>query len=220
MPQDPTYQTSVYHQQGGNKLVATSDGIIEVQSAGVIDISTEGILNIQSGGLFRALSEAVFSTESSFDFFNLDTAVTGYEMRNFLMRLNWSIIVHSVAVLSEMGGSSPPVLPSRMGYIILSIGALTNWSARLCSGYRGQELTIMVRGTNNTSGFIFFSAGTSALNISGVNVVGKNGANLTSIAMYTSFPSFAMIKLLGIDDAGSWAVIDTGHYEGDTVVQY
>ncbi len=224
MAQDESYQTTVYHEQGGDKEVVTSNGAIEVQSAGAIDISTEGVLNIQSGGLLRGLSGGGLSAESSFNFFNVDENVTPAHMRNFFMgRFAWSIITNSNSatsdnVLSDMGGSSPPVLPSRTGYIVLSLGKASRWSARMCSAYKGQEVVIMIRDSLNTSGEIIFSAGNSTLNISGTGAVGLAGQALPSIELRQSGNSFGMIRLFGIDD-GLWALVATGSHEGDCVVE-
>ncbi len=226
MAQDDTYQTNVYHEREGDKEIVTSGGIIEIQSVGTIDISTEGMLNIQSGGLLKALSGGYLSAESSFNFFNVDEGVTAAHMRNFLMG-RFSVFVHgnsdsaigSEEVLSDLGGSNPPVLPSREHLVILSLwGAADDWSARMCSSYEGQECIIIVKGAATTSGILLFSADTAADNISGVNCIGTNGDSLSSILMWGSAVSKAMVKLVGLAD-GAWAVVETGSHTATVVTE-
>ena len=113
-------------------------------------------------------------------------------------------------VLSDAGGSSPPVLPSGYGTIrIEASDGGTNLSARLHSANSGEVLDIVLFGGSVASIIIYFSGHTSG--ISGVNVVGlehsATASALSSISMRQSAASFARIKLKALD-SGSWAVVE------------
>ena len=88
-------------------------------------------------------------------------------------------------------------------------------SARFCSAYEGEELVIMCRGNGQSMVLtIHASADTSALNISGVSIIGQSyGSTLSSIILMTSLASFAFLRMVGVAD-GTWAVIDAGESRG------
>lgn len=113
-------------------------------------------------------------------------------------------------VLSDTGGSSPPVLPSGFGTIrIEASDGGTNLSARLHSANSGEVLDIVLMGGSVASIIIYFSGHASG--ISGVNVIGLHhsaGASaLSSISMRQSAGSFARVKLKALD-SGSWAIAE------------
>lgn len=217
MAQDETYQTEVYHEQGGHKEVVTSGGIVEVQSGGTIDISASGILNIQSGAAFNALSGGSMNLESDFAFFFGSNMIAANRMINYLMgRGAVSIITTTLTKLSAMGGSSPPVLPSRQGYIFFSFctGSATQVSCRLHSAYIGEELIIMMRGEDAGAYISIKLSGGDGL--SGVSVQGysNNASILSCIMMYNSASCYPRLKLLGVAD-GTWAIVDATALSSD-----
>lgn len=56
---DPTYQPKVYHEQGGDRVVAASGGSIDVESGGEIDIETGGALKIAGTDIAAELAASV-----------------------------------------------------------------------------------------------------------------------------------------------------------------
>lgn len=122
MAQDDTYQTDTYHERPGDAF----------------HIGSDGALTLWSGGEAIGRSNAYMSCDDNFEFFFDDQQISAAPMLNFLVgRVRWSIIgddVANVSTISAMGGSSPPVLPSMMGFIIFSItDELSNASARMPS---------------------------------------------------------------------------------------
>lgn len=116
--------------------------------------------------------------------------------------------------LSDYGGSSPPVLPSEYGTIIVeATDTGTNLSARLPSALSGAFMEILLRGGSVASLIIYCSGHTSG--ITGAAVVGLHhsgtASQLSSISLRQSAGSFARVTLRGTG-SGTWAVI-----EADTV---
>lgn len=208
MPQDDSYQTNVYREHGGNNFV----------------VGSSGDLTIESDGAIRALSGGSMYCSAAFDFFLDSETFCTDRMRNYLMgRGAWSVVVGSTGgTVSDtiVGGavdSYPPITPSRQGYIVFSLANADTYSARLHSAHSGEELCIIVRGEagDGVSLILHFSADTSALNLSGVSVIGQSlGSTLSSVLLYGSANSRAFLRLLGVDD-GCWAVIDAGQSTGD-----
>ncbi len=110
-------------------------------------------------------------------------------------------------VLSDLGGSSPPILYSDYRVIYLSCtGTMTNGSARLPSAHAGQLLQIRftpAAGGSTASVLIYLSGHTSG--VSGVGGLASTGSGLSSISIRQSAASFAWVELVGLE-AGVWAV--------------
>jgi len=148
-----------------------------------------------------------------FKFFDED--VLGPTLRNLAFQAkSYRITNYSTAAtkLSDLGGSAPPVLPSRYGTIFIEASdGGTNLSARLCSAYSGQILEIILMAGSVASVMILFSGDTAGDGIAGVNVIGLEhsaGASaLSSISMRQSAASYARLVLKGLD-SGSWAVVE------------
>ncbi len=203
MAQDETYQTDTYRERPGNAF----------------HIGSDGTATLWSGGEAIGRSNAAMSCEDGFEFFFNDQTISAARMLNFLAgRVAWSVIHgHGAAagdsVISAMGGSDPPVLPSMMGYIVFSLDdGQSNASARLGSAHMGEDLVIMMRGIGSTgSVLILFSGDTGGL--SGVAVIGQSEDAISHIHIQNSQTSFGFVRLIGVED-GVWAVIDNGQSRG------
>ena len=199
MTQDITYQTDTYHERGADDYLVGSDGN----------------LTVWSGGEIMGNSVGYFSMEEGFEFFMNDMAISAGRMFNFLVgRGRWSVIGPvdiASEKLSAMGGSSPPVLPSMQGYIVFSINDdQSAASARLPSAHIGEELVMMIRGDCEAGSIHIYASGqTSALNISGVGLIGHSEDALSAIILTASADSRAFIRLVGVED-GVWAITDNG----------
>ncbi len=214
MAQDESYQTKVYHKRPGDDY----------------EVGSGGDLIIESGGRIKALSGASMLCSAAFDFFIASETFFTDRMRNFLMgRGAWSVIVGSdgetisetIGGAPNLGGAPgatyPPITPSRMGFIVFSLANADGYSARLHSAYSGEELVIILRGEagDGVSMILRCSADNSAKNHSGVSVIGASkGSTLSSILLYASADSRAILRMVGIDD-GTWAVVDSGQSTGN-----
>lgn len=143
-----------------------------------------------------------------------DTDYTGAQLRNYLeTQYNGElVIINSGTLVSDNGGSSPPIIQSNYGFIVFSIATgVTNGSARMFSGLAGQEVIIVTRGAgNNCSVKIFFSGAAAADALSGAQCVGTGGAFLSSIDINTSAASHAFLRLKCFT-AGTWCILDKNY---------
>ncbi len=155
------------------------------------------IMYIKEGGIFKFWDEEFTgSLLRGLARSNRDYTITNYST--------------GATVLSDHGGSSPPVLPSAYGTIrIEASDGGTNLSARLHSAGSGETLNLILMGGSVASIIIYFSGNASG--ISGVNVIGLEhsaGASaLSSISMRQSAGSFALVRMIGQDN-GSWAIVE------------
>ncbi len=180
MSRDETYRPRNYRKQNqsGDDLWQI-DGQIDIGSAGVMSFYDEDYTGTELQGIARA-------GHGAYTFTNLSTGST---------------------VLSDFGGSSPPVIPSTYGCIFLSVSStMTNGSARLFSAKAGQLLHIRftVLGAGSTASVLLYCSG-NAGGLSGVRVLGSTGSDCSSLSIRQSAASWGWISLIGIAD-GIWAV--------------
>ena len=197
MTEDITYQTDTYHQRPGDTH----------------NIGSDGKVTLWSNAELMGNSAGYFSMEEGFEFFMNDMNISAARMMNYLVgRGRWSIIQGLTAgdsILSAMGGSDPPVLPSMQGFIVFSIAdAQSNASARLCSAHMGEELVIMMRGDCEAGSIVLYASGNAA-GLSGVGLIGQSEDALSRIHLHASAASRAFIRLVSPED-GVWAVVDRG----------
>ena len=140
---------------------------------------------------------------------------SGLQLRAFLRRMKelvWTNLSTGSTVLSDYGGSSPPVVPSEYGVIIFSCTTtLANGSARMCSGIAGEE-KLLIFGSNVVGAqsiIIAFSGHASG--ISGVKCRGSVITPLSSIKMGASAASYPFVLLRCVRDS-EWAVIASQGY--------
>lgn len=150
---------------------------------------------------------------ATFKFYNTD--FTGEQLRDFLQTTfnGEQIIVNSAdGVLSQIGGSSPPVIASGYGFIVFSItDSASNASMRMFSGRVGQEVILVTRGGGSTGSVkIFFSGADAADTLSGVICLGTQGAALSCIDLNNSANSQAYIRLRCFT-AGTWCILDQNY---------
>ena len=199
MAEDLTYQTRAYHQRPGDADVIGSDATLTMWSNATISANSVGYMSCEDG----------------FEFFLNDRTISAARMLNFLVgRGRWSVIGPvdiASEQLSAMGGSNPPVLPSMMGFIVFSTNDdQSAAAARFCSAHIGEELVIMFRGDCEAGSIHIHASGeTSALNISGVGLIGHSEDALSALIIQTSAASRAFVRLVGVED-GVWAIVDNG----------
>lgn len=181
MSRDNTYQPLNYRKRkvnGGGDLWQI-DGQLDIGQTGVLSFYDEEYTGDQLRGVARQTTALQTIT-------NLSTGST---------------------VLSDAGGSSPPILNSLANAIMLSCtGTMTNGSARLFSCKAGQHLFIaFTMEGGGSAGSIIITASGNASGLSGVRVRSSTGSDLSSISMRQSAASQPWLHLIGIDD-GLWAI--------------
>jgi hypothetical protein len=178
---DATYQPKIQRRSDGDELGVAAGGKIDLEDA-----------------------------TSEFGFVGED--FTSQQMRGIARNANGSLTVTNLStgstVLSDLGGSSPPVLPSTYHVINLSCtGTMTNGSARLPSAESGKFLMIRWTPTagGSTASLIIYCSG-NAGGIAGARVIGSTGSDCSSISLRQSAASFAKLLLFGEAD-GVWSVL-------------
>ena len=110
-------------------------------------------------------------------------------------------------VLSDIGGSSPPVLPSEYRVIKLSCNStMIAGSARLPSAEAGRLLTIRFTTNAANSNILSLLCSGHASGISGVRVLASTGSDLSCLLIRTSAASYGYLILQGEED-GVWSVL-------------
>lgn len=221
---DATYQPKVYMKQGGNEQVIASGGEQTIESGGVETIESGGKVTAESGGEFEGQGGGFFDAQEGFIFYlgNTNNRLSAAKIGNYLMgRVNKIHIGQSQGaggagtsgVLSAMGGSSPPVLPSLYGRIILSIGGISanTASARLWSAHIGEEVYIELIGSMSTAEILIVASnsGFTGVSIEGgyKGSVGASHAALSAFLIRASATSNAWIRLACYTE-GTWSIID------------
>lgn len=184
----------IYKDTNGDRQVVKSGGEIQGESGGIGDF--------QEGFLF------FLGTDQE--------TITAQKIGAFLRgRVNRTYIGQSQGagsgVLSALGGSSPPVLPSFNGYIVFSIGgtapSCNSASARMWTGHAGEEVLMQIMGSMSTALILICFSNSG---FSGVSCQGRvnSKAALSAMIIKASAASVAWVKLACITD-GTWSIIDT-----------
>ncbi len=208
MVEDNTYQTKVYHR------AAEGDGT----TVSGYTIAMSGALVVESGGMIKCTDSATFSCLSDFNFGVREDFTTAQIMKNYLIGRNtWSVLILSGTTLSAgaVADSQPPILPSRIGYFFVSMVKGENnhqMSCRLARGYKGEELVIQFRGTQQSTVLdIHFSDSAIASPI----VYGMSDeGTLQEIQLQGSLASMAFLRLVAVSDT-EWAVVNAGGEMGN-----
>ncbi len=185
MSRDGTYRPRNYRKQMENdgRDLWQIDGQMDIGEAGVLSFYDEEYTGDQLRGIGRSAGGALTIT-------NLSTGST---------------------VLSDYGGSSPPVLPSTYGCIYFSCSStMTNGSARLFSGKAGQILHIRFQtlGEGSTCSVIIGASGTNGM--AGVRILGSTGSDCSSLTLNTSAASWGWVTLKCVED-GVWSIMSDGN---------
>jgi len=195
---DKTYNNQkVYHKRGGDEQVIASGGQQTVESGGNQIIESGGKIDMEAGAEMRFFNDEDFSSQQMAAANRISKATTNTNQST------------GGTVLSDAGGSSPPVIPSTVGvYMISTSAAMTNGSVRLYSGLVGQRLHIrLTQAAQGSVGCVWVMA--SGAGFTGVKLLGSTRTELSAIALRQSAASCGWVDLLCVTD-GTWAVVTTG----------
>lgn len=201
MAQDETYQTKIYHERGGDRLVVASGGTIAVESGGSILITNSaqmtisGTLNLLSGGTLSMISGASFGLAGQ------DIAVD--DIRRILAsEMGGTTIITDLAHDSILGISNVP----KNVKIVTIVGseAMSQGSIWLTSVSAGRELHLRLVG-DISGGFTNDNTSLAVLR-SGCILLNSTGAPLASFTMHTSGASDCGVHLIAVLD-NTWAIV-------------
>ena len=184
MSRNGTYRPRNYRKQvnGDSGDLWQIDGQLDIGEAGVLSFYDEEYTGAELQAIGRA-TQAVAIT-------NLNTGST---------------------VLSDFGGSSPPILPSTYGTITFSVtSTMINGSARLFSAKPGQLLYLDMPLLGGSAASVIIYCSGNASGLSGVRVLGSTGSDCSSLSLRQSAASGCWVHLKGVGD-GVWAIVS---YQG------
>lgn len=178
MAQDDTYQTLVYHEQGGDAEVVQSDGIIRGHSGGIMSAESGFILTLASQDILAKDMTRVIASR------NTPLVITPVPLATVLPTINLPYNTKIVTINTSDTADKPSFW-------------LTSCSA-------GAELYLFLIG--GLAGAFTHNAVSLTVFLSGCTLMGSGGSALTSMTMYTSVASVPMVHLIAPAD-DSWAIV-------------
>lgn len=204
MAQDDTYQTRVYHERGGNKEVVTSDGTIELQSGGAVNVSTSGMVQVQSGGIMDVMSggSVYVSAAGVFNFF--EEQCRGDFLRNFIRSRN-TINTWSLASMDVDSATYPNLTPA-YGYVrFIDLAANESAGVGLIAASLGDELNFF---TVNCTSQAYIVVGQTGINTASIfNILGSRCSSITFSASTAGTGSIGIAAKLVCFTEGKWSVV-------------
>jgi hypothetical protein len=190
-----TYQTKVFHSQGGDEIGVKSDGSINLLSGGILSCGDSALGNFASG--------------FNFYFGSLSAVNALYMGAAILTQYNVLTVTNSAGAGS--GVLSIVSIPARTGHVIIKAsGACSNGSMQLYSCLQGEELYICCHSAaskNSVSVAILASGGGPT----GVSLVGIRGSTLSRLLMDFSAMQSCWVRLKAISDS-CWAVVQSSPF--------
>lgn len=198
MAQDETYQTNVYFEQGGNRLVAASGGTFAVESGGSALIQDSGTLTLSTGAALSVISDAVFGL--------VGQDVAPADVRRIMSELGDTVIIEPAALATKLAAADIN-LPKNVRHVrIYGSDAAQSMSFWLTSVSAGREVWIHLQGDSTGT---FTNASTQVdVSTSGCILLGSVGAAISGFEMHTSLASDCWVHLAAILD-NTWAIIGT-----------
>ena len=218
MAQDNTYQTSVYSERGGDRLVIGSGGEVTIESGGTLHVASGGTMsmtadltmasgadvNLASGATLNVASGAAISMISGATLGLAGGDIAGDGARKILVSefgggytINFST---GISVLAESN------IPRNVRYVtVVGSVAASKGSIFLTSVSAGRELFLRLVGdvsggfTNNNTSLAVIPSGCIILN--------SLGGAMNSFTMHTSVASDCGVHLIATLD-NTWAVVN------------
>jgi len=208
MAQDDTYNTRVYHERDGNKEVVTSDGTIELQSGGAINVSTSGMVLVQSGGRTDVMSggSVYVSAAGVFNFFGDEQR--GDFLRNFIRSRN-TINTWSLASMDVDSATYPNLTPA-YGYVrFIDLAANESAGVGLIAASLGDELIFQMLNCVSQAAIIVGQTGIDTASV--FNPLGSRCSALifSASTFGMSFASIGIAARLVCFEEGKWAIVQT-----------
>jgi len=198
MAQDPSYQTTVYEERGGDRHVAGSGGTFAVESGGSILVANSGTVTIASGAALSIIAGATIGLAGA------DVEVD--DMRRVLAS-EWGAAVEigtgtTVATESIYTQSNLPKnarMVTLLGAVSASVASF--W---LTSVSAGRE--VFLRLVGDSTGAFTTQETRVSVNASGCLILNSLGGAIATLALFTSTNSNCAVHLVApFDDV--WAVV-------------
>lgn len=199
MAQDETYQTTVYMEREGNRVVAGSGGTFVIESGGSMTFADSTTINLIAGAAFSMESGAILGL--------LGTDVNATDMRKVLAS-EWGAAVE-IGTGTTLATESLFV-PNNLPKNVRIVNLLAAVSASLASFYltsvsAGREVFIRLVG-DSTGAFTNNETYTS-LNCSGCILLNSIGGVINTLHLWASTNSNHTVHLIApFDDV--WAVVN------------
>jgi len=190
MAQDETYNTTTYHERGGDRYVAGSGGAFAVESIGSLAVYSGAQMTVESGT-------------------NLELAgadLAGLDMRKLLIS-EWGgpELIETGGVLATESVLPVSNLPANVRIVtILAAVSASKASFWLTSVSAGRE--VLLRLVGDVSGTFTADNTSCAIITSGCIILGSLGGAIASFTMHTSAASDCGVLLRAVLD-NTWAIV-------------
>jgi len=183
MAQDETYQTTTYHERGGDRYVIGSGGEFAVESGGSVAIYSGAQMTVESGAKFELAGQDL----------------AGDDARRILAsEMAGTVIIGQGATSTKL---SVVNLPANVRVVILSgTSTMTAASFWLTSVSAGREVFLMFGGGSTST-----ASGAVTVSLSGCSLLGSIGTNISGFVMNMS-ASHCAVFLKAIED-NVWAIV-------------
>ena len=198
MAQDETYNTIVYHQQGGERLVVGSGGTLAIESAGSVQVADSGTLTLQAGATLSIVTGA-----------SIGIAGTGFSPEELTRLIVSEQLQGSNLFSAGVETLAVSNLPKNQNvYVIYGSedASANDASFWLTSVSAGREIWLCLFG--DSAGTLTNASTTVVVSTSGCIILGSTGAHVSKFAMNTSLASDVMVRLIAPAD-NVWAIVST-----------
>ena len=195
MAQDESYQTTVYFQQGGNRLVAGSGGAFAVESGGSMQVADSAALILASGATLSIVTGA-----------SIALAGTGFSPEELTRLIVSNQLMDSNQFAAAAANLSISNLPKNLLVYMITASAAANVvdaSFWLTSVSAGREVWLGLVG--DSTGTFTNALTTCRVSTSGCIIIGSDGTYLSRFDMNASVGSDVMVHLISpFEDV--WAI--------------
>lgn len=198
MAQNETYNTIVYHEQGGDRLVVGSGGTMAIESGGSVLVADSGTLAILSGGGLSIVTGA-----------SVGIGGTGFSPEELTRLIVSEQLMDSNQFAAATANLSISNLPKNLKvYMITASDAAgaVDASFWLTSVSAGREVWLGLMG--DSTGTFTNASTTIVVSTSGCIILGSVGTRVSKFTMNASLTSDVLIRLIApYDDV--WAIVQT-----------
>lgn len=194
MAANETYNTIVYHEQGGDRLVFGSGGTLAIETVGSVTVADSGTLALLSGAALSIVTGA-----------SIAIAGTGFspeELTRMIVSEQLMLSAIPAALDTTLAVSNLP--KNIKAYIITGSTTLQSASFWLTSVSAGREVWLGLVG--DSAGTLINNATQVEVSTSGCIILGSTHGIISNFLMNTSGASDCLVHLLAVQD-NVWAII-------------
>ena len=188
MAEDATYQTKVYHERGGGAEVVKSGGIIRGHSGGIMSMESEFVFTLASQDILTKDMARVVHSRNETVTYDAGAGATEYDP---------SYIDSNVRVMTVIGSATVAAGSVYLGPCSAGAELFLRLVGDIVGGWGNDQTDVTVH-------------------LSGCILLGSLGSALTSMTLYTSGASDALVHFIAPTN-NVWSII---HTNGDSIAEH